>query len=150
MKIAVAIEKPEKSSPISEVFGRCYYFLIYDQEKKSEEILRNPFSSELGGAGIECARSLIENDVDVVIVKKIGVNPFRLLTSANIKVYQCNEATASGSIRRFTENKLVLIEKITEDLLPGIKRKRCGKNLSNKRFKIIKKEDYEAETGNSN
>jgi predicted Fe-Mo cluster-binding NifX family protein len=128
-KIAVTIEKPEKTSPISLVFGRCSYFLIYDQEKNEEEILPNPFASELGGAGIQSARFLIEHNVDVVIIKQIGVNPFRFLTSANIKVYKCKVESATEAIKLFTEGKLILLKNIKEDFTFGRKRKRYGRKI---------------------
>lgn len=126
MKIAVAIAKPEKTSPLSEVFGQSNYFLLYNTSDSSEDILPNPFVKELGGAGIQSARFLIENDVEVVIVKKIGMNPFRFLTSAKIKVYQCKEETSFEAIRLFTEGKLLLIENINKDIAFGRKRKRYG------------------------
>lgn len=128
-KVAVAIAKPEKVSPLSEVFGRSNYFLLYDTSDNSEEILPNPFVKELGGAGIQSARFLIENRVDVVIVKKIGMNPFRFLASANIKVYQCKEATADEAIQFFSEGKLLQIENMMDDSSFSRKRNRCGKRF---------------------
>jgi len=128
-KIAVTIEKPEKTSSISVVFGRCSYFLIYDREKNKEEILPNPFASELGRAGIQSARFLIEHDVDAVIIRQIGMNPFRFLTSANIKVYQCKVETATEAIRLFTEGKLISMKNIKEGLSFGKKRKRYGRKI---------------------
>jgi predicted Fe-Mo cluster-binding NifX family protein len=128
-KIAITIEEPVKTSPISLVFGRCRYFLIYDQEKSEEEILPNPFASELGRAGIQSARFLIEHDVDAVIIKQIGMNPFRFLASANIKVFQCNIGTASEAIRLFTEGKLILLNNMKEGICFGRKRKRYDRNF---------------------
>lgn len=123
IKIAVAIDKPERLSPLSEVFGRSNFFLIYDLSEDSEDFLTNPFVKELGGAGIQSARYLIENNVDVLIVKKIGINPFRFLTSADIEVYQCHETTATEAIRLFTEGKLNLIENMSGDFVPGRRQK---------------------------
>lgn len=134
MKVAVAITKPEKTSPLSDVFGRSNYFLIYNTSDNSEDVLTNPFAQELGGAGIHSARFLIENEVDVVIVKKIGINPFRFLASANIKVYQCNEATAVKAMQLFTEDKLILIENTNGDIAFGRKRKRYGGNFLGKKY----------------
>jgi predicted Fe-Mo cluster-binding NifX family protein len=129
MKIAVAIVKPEKTSSLSDVFGRSNFFFLFNNSDNSEMILPNPFAKELGGAGIQSARFLIENEVDVVIVKKIGMNPFRFLTSANIKVYQCKEATADEAIRFFSEGKLLQIENVMEDSSFSRKRNRCGKRF---------------------
>lgn len=129
MKIAVAIMKPEKMSPLAQVFGRSNYFLINKTSDNSEIILQNPFANELGGAGIQSARFLIENEVDIVIVKKIGMNPYRFLTSANIKVYQSSDTTGVNAIQLFTEGKLNLIGNTNSDVSSVRKRKRYGEKI---------------------
>lgn len=139
MKIAVAIVIPERISPLSDVFGRSNYFLIYNTSDNSANILPNPFAKELGGAGIQSARFLIENEADVVIVKKIGINPFRFFKSANIKVYQCKEGNAIEAIRLFTDGKLLPIENITEDFSFGRKRNRYGKKSMGEKYNNKKK-----------
>lgn len=131
-KIAVTIERPERDSSISEVFGRSFYFLIYDQEKELEEILRNPFATELGGAGIQSARFLIEQGVDIVIVNKIGTNPFRFLTSANIKIYECREGNGVEALQLFREERLNQLESSEVNFSIVRKRKRLGRNYLDK------------------
>jgi predicted Fe-Mo cluster-binding NifX family protein len=115
IKIAVAIAKQDKTSLLSEVFGRSNFFLISNSKDNSLEIYRNPYASELGDAGIQSSRFLIEKEIDVLIVKKIGLNPFRVLTSANIKVYLGKEGSSIEAIQMFTEGKLILIENIKRD-----------------------------------
>lgn len=129
MIIAVAISKPERNSNLSDVFGKSFFFLIHNSADKSDLILSNPFASELGGAGIQSAKLLIENGVDVLIVRQIGRNPFRFISSAKIKVFQSEETTASDAIRDFAEGKLNMIEETNKDNSIGRKRKRSGKNL---------------------
>ncbi|MFO7445592.1 MAG: NifB/NifX family molybdenum-iron cluster-binding protein [Ignavibacteriaceae bacterium] len=137
-RIAITIKKPDKNPVVSGVFGRCSFFLIYDQELLTERIISNPFSSELG-AGIQSARLLIENDVDIVITNQIGSNPLRLLKSVKVKIYRCNERTAGQAIQLFNEGKLSEVEYIQEDDLYNRKRIRCGRNISNKNFMNNKK-----------
>jgi predicted Fe-Mo cluster-binding NifX family protein len=134
MRIAVTIVKPEKTSLLSEIFGRSDFFLIYNTSDNWEEFLPNPFAKELGGAGIQSARFLIENKIDSVIVKQIGKSPFRFLASANTKVYQCKEGTAAEAIRLFNEGKLILIENINGDIAFGRKRKRYGRKFFGKKY----------------
>lgn len=129
MIIAVAIPKPERNSTLSDVFGKSFFFLLHNLADKSEVILSNPFASELDGAGIQSAKLLIENGVDVLIVRQIGRNPLRFLSSAKLKVYQSEETTASDAIRHFAEGKLTMIEETSKDNSFGRKRKRSGKNL---------------------
>ncbi|MFH1195827.1 MAG: NifB/NifX family molybdenum-iron cluster-binding protein [bacterium] len=140
MKIAVTVDKPERTAPLSDFFGRCGYILIHDMEKGNEEFISNPFATELGGAGIQLAKLLIENNIDVVIVKKIGLNPFRFVTSAKIKVYQCSEGTADEALRLFSEGKLFLMENIDKSISLGRKHRRRGKQFLDNMYKNSKKE----------
>jgi predicted Fe-Mo cluster-binding NifX family protein len=127
--IAVTINKPDRNSLVSDVFGRCGFFLICDRKNLTERILNNPFTSELGGAGIQSARLLIENDADAVITDQIGCNPLRLLVSANVKVYQCEGETAVEALRLFDEGKLIQIEETRYKVPFHGKHKRFGRNF---------------------
>jgi len=132
-KIAVTIENPEKTSPVSEVFGRCNFFLIYNQETNGEEIISNPFANEIGAAGIQSALLLIKNNIAAVITKQIGINPFRLLSSANIKVYQCIDGSAAETIKLFAEDKLNRIENLKGNLFFGRNQNRRGRIFNSKK-----------------
>lgn len=136
MKIAVSISKPDNSPPISEGFGRCSHYYIYDTENKTEEILSNPYFIELGGAGIQSAQFLIELNVDVLITNKIGINPLRFLISANVKVYQCNAVNVLEVIKLLDEGQLIEIKNANENFPFGRKRKRFNNNFINKRGPI--------------
>lgn len=109
MKVAVSISEPVITSPVSENFGRSKYFLIYNESNESETILHNPFEKTFGGAGIQTAQFLIENDVQLIVVKNIGANALRVFESAEIGVYHSeyepaiNEAkkAAIGGLKKF-------------------------------------------------
>lgn len=105
-KIAISVEKPDEFSPLSEVFGRSPFFLVYNFINDYMEIIRNPFAIELGSAGIKSAKLIIENSIDIVIVKQIEANYFRFLTSSNISVYKCDVGSAYEAFMNFNEGKL--------------------------------------------
>lgn len=126
--IALALEKPCKDSPLSEVFGRSNFYMLLDTSNGKEEFLPNPFVNELGGAGIQSAHHLINNNIEAIIVKKIGDNPLRLLTSVNIKVYCCEQGNAIKAIQLYQTNNLQEL-KADEEILPGRRRKRYGKKF---------------------
>ncbi len=133
MKIALSISKRDDSSPFLEIFGRSSHYFINDSERNSEEILSNPYFIELGGAGIQSVRFLIDQNIDVLITKKIGINPLRFLKSAKIKVYQCNDCNVLEAIKLFSEWKLPEIDDVDEKYFPG--RNRFGKRFIKKRAK---------------
>lgn len=125
-KIAVAVERPDVQSVISEVFGRSDYFLLFDTVNNTEEIILNPFAKTFGGAGIQSAQLLVENNVDVLITNKIGANALRVLNSAGIKVYMCMRENAKTAVQLFNEGKLKTIETKDVNILGNKHRRRYG------------------------
>ena len=70
-------------------FGRCPYFVIYDTTK--EEVLNiymNKAQNASGGAGIQAAQSMIDNQVESVIAPQMGPNAWNVLQNAGIKIYR--------------------------------------------------------------
>lgn len=122
MKIALSISKHFDSTSL-EVFGRSSHYYIHDTEKKTEEILSNPYYIELGGAGLQSARFLIDQNVDVLITKKIGINPLRFLTSARIKVYQSKTTRLAEVIKNYNEGKLNELRISNNNIVIGGKEK---------------------------
>lgn len=107
MLTAVTTESAALKAQISMSFGRCSYFILFDENRNSTEIMRNPFANSLGvGAGIQLAQLLIEKNVDTVISTRMGIGPLRLLSSANVKVYSCAGCTALQAIELLNENEL--------------------------------------------
>ena len=135
MKIVLAIERSGTSLHLSDVFGKCACFFIHEQDKNTNEVIPNPFAHELGGAGIQTARMLIEKNVDVVITKRIGSNPLRFLKLANVKVYQCNEKDVLKAIQLFEERELAEYENSNGDFPAANNGKRCRRMLDNKNKK---------------
>jgi len=114
-RIAVPVEKPENFSPISEIFGRSHFFLVHNSTNNLDFFLRNPFAFELDSGGIETTKQMIENNIDIVLVKQIGVNSLRLLTSSSIFVYKCSCENANEAFHNFKDGKLSLINCTNKD-----------------------------------
>jgi predicted Fe-Mo cluster-binding NifX family protein len=89
-------------------FGRCPFFILFDENSNSTEIVKNPFANSLGvGAGVQLAQLLIEKNVDIVISTQMGIGPFRLLSSADVKIYRCAGCTAPQAVELLNENELL-------------------------------------------
>lgn len=107
MLIAATTDSPVLNSLISQNFGRCAFFILFDEDKNSTEIVQNPFANTMGvGAGIQLARLIIDKKADSVITNRMGAGPFRLLLSANIEVYQCTGLTALRAVEFLQEGEL--------------------------------------------
>ena len=129
MLIAVTTDTPVLNSPISQNFGRCAFFILFDEDKNSSEIFPNPFANTMGvGAGIQLAQLLINKKADAVITKRMGDGPFRLLLSANVEVYQCKELPALQAVELLVKNELPALD--MPSVTAGSKfRKRYGINF---------------------
>ena len=123
MLIAVSVKKTEESSLLSDSFGRSKYFLIYDSLKSRFEFIKNPYYLELGGAGIQTARFLIEQKVEAIITTFIGPNILRFFNSSQVKVYKSVNKTLQESLKLFFENKL---DELTKDINLKRQRRRFG------------------------
>ena len=131
MLIAVSINKPDLLAELSDTFGRSKYFIIYNSNDNKSEILINPFSMEMGGAGIQSARFLFEKNIDVLITTDIGAHPLSFLNSLNIKVYRCVKESAEEAIKLFKEKKLVEIKTSESEFFTKRNRKRFRINFPN-------------------
>jgi predicted Fe-Mo cluster-binding NifX family protein len=128
MLTAVTTDSPVLNSLISQNFGRCAFFILFDEDKNSTEIIQNPFANTMGiGSGIQLAQLLIEKNVDSIITNQMGIGPLRLLLSANIKVYQCKGLIALKAVELLMESKLPVLN--IPSVSTGNKlRKRYGKS----------------------
>ncbi len=87
MKTAIAIDRNDVESIISERFGRAPYFCLVDPSG-SYEIMENPATKEQHGAGTATVNLLARHDVKKVICGKVGPNAEYALQSANITFEQ--------------------------------------------------------------
>ena len=111
MITAVAICKSELSAPLSRQFGRSEFFILFNNEDNSKKIIRNPYADTFGGAGIQTAQLLIENNVDAVIVKQIGIQAVRILSAADIKIFRTKKNNVDESLHLYSTGNLNPVDK---------------------------------------
>lgn len=111
MKIFISISKTESASIQVEEFERCKHFFVFDPLNDSEEVIENPFYTELGDPGIQSAYFIIELGTDVLITKKISKSTKRFLKSAKVKIFNSNTDNIFEAIKLFKENELLIAEK---------------------------------------
>ena len=112
MKIAVSSTEKEITSNVSDVFGRCPYFIIAeitDGKIKGFEAVQNKNVGQTGGVGIVVAQMIAEKDVDAVITKNIGPRAVDVLKQFDIKIYS-GEGMIEKVLQDFMDNKLEKIE----------------------------------------
>ena len=108
MKIAVSSTGEGLNSKVSEVFGRCLYFIIAEienQKIKKTETIKNENINQMSGAGISTAQLIAEKNVKVVITKNIGPRASDVLQQFNIAIYY-GTGTIKGVLQKLIDNKL--------------------------------------------
>jgi len=84
MKIAIASNKKDENSEVSEVSGRATYYLIYE-DKKLIKTIKNPFAMGGGGAGFGVVKMVADENVNLIIAGKFGGNMITALKDKNIE-----------------------------------------------------------------
>lgn len=111
MKICISSTSNNKGALVDKRFGRCPYFAIYDTDTNVFDFIENSAVKEAQGAGLSASQNIIDKKVDAVITGNVGPNAMKILSAADIKVYQFNGDTVEQQVQLFLENKLDTIDK---------------------------------------
>ncbi|WP_245527626.1 cation transporter dimerization domain-containing protein [Methanotorris igneus] len=109
LRIAIPIESIDKDkfkSKINKKFAFSPYFMfvdISDGKIVGSFIKENPAKDLERKKGIETANFLIDNDVDVVIVKDIGMGSYNALRNKYARVVKTDKNTVEEAINEFLE-----------------------------------------------
>ena len=84
MRIAIASNGKNINSIVSDVAGRAPFYLIFDN-KELIKTIKNPFAVGGGGAGLGVVKMLEKENVEILIVGKVGGNLQSALDLAKMK-----------------------------------------------------------------
>ncbi len=101
MKIAVTSRGTTLDAAVDPRFGRCANFVIVETDDMSFEVVANENISASGGAGIQSAQCVAEQDVAVVLTGNCGPNAFRTLDAAGIKVVIGTSGTVQEAVEAY-------------------------------------------------
>jgi len=97
MKIAVTSQGTELSSPVDPRFGRAQYFPIFDTETDAVSVCDNNQNLNAPqGAGIQAARTVVEQGAQAVLTGNVGPKAFATLQAAGVEVF----TEATGTVRQ--------------------------------------------------
>lgn len=95
-------------NPIDPRFGRCPYFMLYDEQANRWEALPNSAMSLGNGAGIQAAQHLASKRVTAVMTGDIGPNAHRVLSAAGIRVYVGCHGTVESALEDYRAGRLTV------------------------------------------
>ena len=114
MKIAISSSGKDVDGDVSNVFGRCPYFIIAtieNNELKDYNYVKNEAMNQRGGAGTAAAQLIAEEDAKAVISTNIGPHAYDVLERLEIQMYKAKGKSIKENIDLFIQDNL---EKITE------------------------------------
>ena len=113
MKIAISSDGKGIKGEISNVFGRCKYFLIIEadkQEIQNVEAIENTSVQKATGAGIQAAQMVAKIGAGIVITGNIGPNAFQTLTAAGVKVITGVNGSVKDVVDKFSSGEFKEID----------------------------------------
>lgn len=106
MKIGISSVGRDMNSLIDPRFGRCTYFMIFQTDDDSFEVIENAHKSLGGGAGIQSAGFLRSKDVKAVLTGNCGPNAMNVFSEADIQVFTGQAGIIKDIIAKFKRGEL--------------------------------------------
>lgn len=106
MKFAISSTGDTLTSKVEPRFGRCPYFIIYDDESEDLEVLDNGAQSASGGAGVQAAQTIANSGAEVVLTGNVGPKALQTLEAAGISVYPGASGTVQESIAKYISGEM--------------------------------------------
>ncbi|CAG7840590.1 diguanylate cyclase [Clostridium novyi B str. ATCC 27606] len=110
MKIAVSSTGKELKDLMDDRFGRCTYFVIYDNETSKTKFIENQGHKTGAGAGIAAAQQILDEDINIIITGYLGPNAFDVFKGSGIEAFKCSDVTVGEAIELYRNNKLEKLE----------------------------------------
>lgn len=106
MKISITSKGNTLDSKLDERFGRTAYFVVYDTETNSYNIMDNSSIAASGGAGISAAQEIINTGAQAVITGNVGPNAMDVLLAGDIKIFKGLPVSIKENIESFKRGQL--------------------------------------------
>ncbi len=116
MKIALPVDGNSLESQVCISFGRAPYYLVRDTETKTDNFITNTAATQSGGAGIRAAQIVADQEVNVLLTPRCGVNAAEVIQAAGIEIYKTEGDSIEGNIEAFLDGRLSALDEIHEGL----------------------------------
>ncbi|RLC06357.1 MAG: dinitrogenase iron-molybdenum cofactor biosynthesis protein [Deltaproteobacteria bacterium] len=111
MKIALTSVGKDLSSDLDPRFGRAAYFIIADADTMAFEIVENVQNLNLPqGAGIQAAKTIVENKADVLITGNCGPKAFKVLKKGGVSIMIGAKGQVKDAISQYQNGELKAAE----------------------------------------
>ncbi|MCK9392636.1 MAG: NifB/NifX family molybdenum-iron cluster-binding protein [Syntrophales bacterium] len=117
MKIAVTAQNSGWTELLDTRFGRATCFVIVNGETKEWQAVENEQNRQATqGAGIQAARTIIDQGAEVLISGNVGPKAFRVLHAASVHMFRTDptaQKTVSEAVAAWERGELAEIQAAT-------------------------------------
>ena len=106
MKVIITATGETLDAPVDPRFGRCQYFVTVDTKTMDFSAQSNMQKNAMGGAGVQAAQYVANEDVDAVVTGSVGPNAFQTLSAADVKVFTGAEGTVKDAVEALNQGLL--------------------------------------------
>jgi predicted Fe-Mo cluster-binding NifX family protein len=105
LRVAVSATGESLDSPVDPRFGRCSYFVIFD-ESGGHKAVRNIGQALGNGAGIQAAQQVLDLGVGAVVTGDVGPNAFKVLAVGGVRMYVGCSGTVGSAMDTYRSGGL--------------------------------------------
>jgi len=107
MKIAITSSGNNLTADVDPRFGRAENFIIVDPDTMDFSVVKNAQNLSLPqGAGIQAAKTIANQKVDVLITGNCGPKAFKVLEQVGIKIVVGAGGQVADALQQFKNNEL--------------------------------------------
>jgi len=107
MKICFSASGRDEKSMLNPRFGRCPYFLIFDDKDKKWVTVDNQAAAAFRGAGISAAQKIVDLGCKAIITGNMGPNAFSVMNASGVKIYLGDlRKSVADNLKMYREGEL--------------------------------------------
>jgi predicted Fe-Mo cluster-binding NifX family protein len=111
VKIAISSEGNTLESKVDPRFGRASYFIVVDPETMAFDAVENSQNLNLPqGAGIQAGKTVVDQNVDVLITGNCGPKAFKVLQSAGVRIFTGADGQVKEALLQYQNSELMEAE----------------------------------------
>ena len=111
MRVAISTRGEHPESLVHPQFGRCEWFVIFDEAPELVKVIKNSNADLPTGAGIGCADDLVRQEVKAVIAGQFGPKACEVLKQAGVAIYLApSNLSAQDAYTKFLSGGLQKME----------------------------------------
>ncbi len=107
MKVAIPVNEDKETICVS--FARAPLFLIVDIESGDRNFIENAAKEASGGAGVQAAQILLDEEVEALMTPRCGKNAGDVFEAAEFKVYKTITQDVEVELRKYIDGDLEIL-----------------------------------------